>query len=66
MENINNTEQKAAEKKFSDFINCLGLLSLPVDSKSLLLGEFQNDFNIILKILQEDIAEGKISYKNKQ
>ena len=66
MEKINSIEIKAAAKNFSDFINCLDLLSLPVDSKSLLLGEFQNDFNLILKILQKDIAEGKIRYQNKQ
>ena len=52
-------------KTARDFINCTGLFSLPVDSKSLLLGDFQYEFNDLIKILQEDIAEGEIRYQNK-
>jgi len=69
MEKTNNTEKEASEKaaiEASNFINCLDLLSIPKDSKSLLLGDFQYEFNDLIKILQEDIAEGKISYQNKQ
>ena len=63
----NQTEEvKSKDESLENFIDCIGLSEFPVDSKSKLLGEFQLEFNDLLKVLQEDVSEGKIRYKNKQ